>query len=146
MIILTGGFSNKSFFINIIFISYKFFWAILNLFSWNLNTFTNHKDQVCFLLICSFSTCCFVIILCINALHLFIIFTSCKHTGWACFLFYCFATILCNKTLHHLYLDRFIKTNSFLYQFPRWSLNFLNIRFTSAEVRMSKLSKVWYKI
>ena len=44
MIIMTGGFSKKSFFINVIFISYKLFWTILNLFSWNLNTFTNNKS------------------------------------------------------------------------------------------------------
>ena len=47
MIIVTGGFSKKSFFfINIIFIFLKFFWPILNLFSWNLNTFTKYKEQV----------------------------------------------------------------------------------------------------
>ena len=32
-----------------------------------------HKEQVCFLFICSFFTCCFMIILCNNALHLFIL-------------------------------------------------------------------------
>ena len=74
MIIVTGGFSKNSFFINIIFISYKFFWTLLNLFSWNLNTFTKHKEPVCFLFICSFCTCFFVIILHINALHLSILF------------------------------------------------------------------------
>ena len=31
-------------FINITFILQKFFWTILNLLSWNLNTFTKHKD------------------------------------------------------------------------------------------------------
>ena len=74
VIIVTGGFSKNSFFINIIFISYKFFWTLLNLFSWNLNTFTKHKEQVCFLFICSFFTRCFVIIVCINSLHLFVLF------------------------------------------------------------------------
>ena len=74
MIIVTGGFSRNFFFINIIFISQKFFWTILNLFSWNLNTFRKHKEQICFLFICSFFTRCFVIILCINALKLFVLF------------------------------------------------------------------------
>ena len=68
------AFSRNLFFINIVLISYKFFSTILNLFSWDLNTFTKHKEQVCFLFICSFFICCFVIILCINALHLFILF------------------------------------------------------------------------
>ena len=75
MIIVTSWFCKKYFFfINLIFISYKFFWTILNLFSWNLNTLTKHKEQVCFLLICSFFPCCYLIILCINTLHLFILF------------------------------------------------------------------------
>ena len=74
MIIVTCSFSKKSFFINIMFISYKFFWTILNLFSWSLNTFTKHKEQDCFLFICSFFTCCFVIILYINAVHFSILF------------------------------------------------------------------------
>ena len=42
-------------------IPYKFFWAILNMFSWNLNTFTKITEQVCFLFICSFFTGCFAI-------------------------------------------------------------------------------------
>ena len=40
--------------INMTCISYKLFWTILNLFSWNLNTFTKHKEQVCFLFVCLF--------------------------------------------------------------------------------------------
>ena len=32
------------------------------MFSWELNTFTKHTEQVCFLFICSFYTCCFVTI------------------------------------------------------------------------------------
>ena len=37
-----------------IIISKKFFWTILNLMSWNLNTFTKLTEQVCFLFSCSF--------------------------------------------------------------------------------------------
>ena len=40
-----------------IFISYKFFWNLFSLFSWNLNMCTKHKEQVCFLFICSLFTC-----------------------------------------------------------------------------------------
>ena len=42
--------------------------------SWNLNTFSKQKEQVCFLFICSFFTHCFLTIYCINALHLFVLF------------------------------------------------------------------------
>ena len=46
----------------IFFYYYKYFLeiillTILNLFSWNLNTFTKLTEQVCFLFICSFLTC-----------------------------------------------------------------------------------------
>ena len=56
----------EMFFINIF---YKFFWTILNLLYWNLNTFTKLTAQVCFLSTCSSFTC-FIIILRINALSL----------------------------------------------------------------------------
>ena len=56
MITVTVCFSKKYFFINITCTSYKLFSTILNLFSWNLNTFTKHKEQVCFLFICLFFT------------------------------------------------------------------------------------------
>ena len=138
MIIVTGDFFKKSsFFIHIISISKIFFWTILNLFSWHLNTFKKHKEQVCFLLTCSFFTCCFV--------HLLYFSTSSKHTGWVSSLIdCCFAITLCNQTLHLLFLDRFIKTNPFPCQpFSQWSLNFILIRLTSAEIWMSELSKVW---
>ena len=40
------------FFLNIIFISQKFYWTILNVLSWNLNTFykTQRKSMFCFYL------------------------------------------------------------------------------------------------
>ena len=79
---------------------------ILNLFSWNLKPFTKHKEQVCFLFICSFFTHCFVIILCINVIHLFELF-HCMQAHSAC----CFAITLCNNILHIFYLGRFTKTN-----------------------------------
>ena len=100
------------FFVNFIFISKKFFWTVFNLFSWNLNTFTKHKEQSCFSFICSFFTCCFVIILCIYASTFSYFPTAWKHTRWVCSLFYCFYAITpCNNTLQFLYLDRFIKTS-----------------------------------
>ena len=91
----------EMFFINIF---YKFFWTILNLLYWNLNTFTKLTIQVCFLSICSSFTC-FVIILRINALSTFLYFSIvCKHTGWVCSLFACcFAITLYINALHILY-------------------------------------------
>ena len=127
----------KSFFINIIFILQKFFWTILNLFSWNLNTFTKHKDWVCFLFICSFFTCCFVIIFLLTLSTFSYFCTTCKHTGWVCSLFaWCFAINLCNNALHLLYLTGSLKqTPKWVFyticlpcQSSWWSLNFLKIR------------------
>ena len=126
-----------------------FFLLILNLFlrnsfeqSWTCfwNTFTKHKEQVCFLFICSFFTCCFVIILHINALHLFIFSTAHEHTGWVCSLFDCCSAItLCNNALHLLYLDGFNKTNPSSISIFLMKLKF---SFNSAEIRMPKLPKV----
>ena len=86
MIIVISGFSKKSFFLILFFISKEFFWTILN------SLFHNH---------------------CVLAFPTFSNFsTACKHTGWVCSLFACsFAITLCNNTLHFLYWDRFIKTN-----------------------------------
>ena len=67
--------------------------------------------------------------------------TSCKHTGWASSLFDCFAISLCNKALHYLYFNKFLKMNSFFYQFSRWGLSFLKIRLTSAEIRIFETAK-----
>ena len=104
MITVTSGFSTGSFFINIIFISQKLFWMTLNFFSWNLSTFTKQKEPVCFLFICSFFTHCFVIILCINALHLFILFHCVQTWSWVCSLFaHCFTVTPYINTLHLLY-------------------------------------------
>ena len=64
MIIVTGGFSNKSLFLLILFLFPR---NSLEQSS-NLNIFTKHKEQVCFPFICSFFTRCFVIILYINIL------------------------------------------------------------------------------
>ena len=72
MIIVTSGFSKKCFY-------YNYFLEIIlnnfiNLFSWKLSTLTKHTEQFCFLFICLFFTCCFIIILCINTLYLFFFF------------------------------------------------------------------------
>ena len=76
MIIMTDWFSKK------------YFWTILNLLSWNLNTFTKLIEQFCFLFVGSFFTRCFVIVLCTLLLCTFLYFsTARKHTGWVCFLF-----------------------------------------------------------
>ena len=75
MIIVAVAFPRDlCFLINIIFIPYRFFWTILNLFPCNLNTLTKYKEQVCFLFIYSLFTYCFVIIQCIKVLHLSILF------------------------------------------------------------------------
>ena len=71
-----------------IIISQKFFWTILNLLSWNLNTFTKLLEQVCFLFICSFFACCFVIILCINTFHRFVLF-HCVKIHWMNLFSFC---------------------------------------------------------
>ena len=129
-------------FINIVFISYKFFWTILNLFSWNLNTFTKHKEQVCFLFICSFFTCYFVIILCINALHLSILFCCMLTHRMSLFSFF----IVVLQSLYVLSTlwawTGSLKQTLLPRKFSRWSLNFLKTRLNSAEIRMSELSKV----
>ena len=96
MIIVTSDFSKNFFFINI-FIFQKFFWTIFNLFSWNLNTITKHNEQVCFLCICSFFTHCFVIILCINVLHHFIL-SHCRLTTHRMTLF-SFCLLFCNHSM-----------------------------------------------
>ena len=141
-------------FINITFILQKFFWTILNLLSWNLNTFTKHKDWVCFLFICSFFTCCFVIIFLLTLSTFSYCSTTCKYTGWVCSLFaWCFAINLCSNALHLLYLTGSLKqTPKWVFyticlpcQFSWWSLNFLKIRLTSAQIRISKLSKACYQ-
>ena len=59
----------------------KFLWTILNLFSWNLNTFTKLTEQVCFLFVCSFFTLntldeSVLFLLIINALQLLNFFAS----------------------------------------------------------------------
>ena len=138
---MTGSFSKKSFF-NIIFICYKFFWTFLSMFSWNLNAFTKHKEQVSFLFICSFFTCCFIIILYVYALHLFILF--CCMWTYTMSLFSFFIVVL-----QSLYvLSNFcagtgsLKRAPLSCKFSWWSLNFLKTRLNSAEIGMSKLSKV----
>ena len=104
------------FFLNIIFISQKFYWIILNVLSWSLNTFykTQRKSMFCFYLFSFYLF--FSSSLCVLTVSIFLyFFTACKHTGWLCFLFAChFAITLCNNTLHLLQLDRFIKTNPYM--------------------------------
>ena len=147
MIIVTGVFSKKAFFYY--FLYFYFLEIVLNdlelvILEYKHIYKTKNKSvfflSVCFLLVVSYSFC----VLMLSTFSHFS--TFCKHTGWVCSLFdSCFAITLCNNALYLLYLDRFIKGNSFPCQFSQWSLNFLNIRLTSAEIRMSKLSEVWYK-
>ena len=106
---------------------------------------TKRKEQVCFYFICSFFTC-FVISLCINALRLFVLSTVCKHTGWVCSPFdYCFAITLCNTLSTFCILTGSLKQTPLARQLSQWSQNFLKIWLSSAEIRMSKLSKVGYQ-
>ena len=144
-----------NFFIINIFTSQKFFWTILNLFTWNLSTFSKHKDPVCFLFICSIFTHCFIIILCIKALQLFGLF-QCMHIHRVS-LFSFLLVVL--QQLHVIMLSTFCtwtgslkwtpKLTSYVIYLPAqffwWSLNFPKIRLTTAENRMPKLSKGLYQ-
>ena len=148
LIIVTGGFFKK-FFINIVLFSWKFFWKILKLFFWNLNTLTqlqNTKNKSVFLLSAHFLLAV-TKSFCVLTLSTFSYFSApCKHAKCVCSPFdYCFAINLCNNALHPLYMDRFSKTNLSSLSFPWWSLNFLKTRLNSVEIRISKLSKVWYE-
>ena len=94
MIIVTGEFSMKSL---LLFLrnSFKQFWTYL---------LQNSQNKFVFFLSIHFFTCSFVIILCINTFHLFVLFTACKHTGWVCSLFaHCFAITVYINTPHLLY-------------------------------------------
>ena len=91
--------------------------------SWNLKTFTKLAGLVCFLFIYSFFTCCFVIILCTNALHLFVPpLHACINTldvvGWAQSAFYlftcCFAiTLYINACIFYTFCTTEEKTGRF---------------------------------
>ena len=113
-------------FINVIFISQKFFWAILIFFSWNFNTFTKHNEQICFLFIYSFFTCCFIIILRIDTSP-FCTFPMHVNTRDKSVLFF----IVVSQSLYIISLSTFciwtglLKQNPLLSQFSWWSLNFL---------------------
>ena len=94
MIIVTDEFSMKSL---LLFLrnSFKQFWTYL---------LQNSQNKFVFFLSIHFFTCCFVIILCINTFHLFVLFTACKDTGWVCSLFaHCFTITVYINTLHLLY-------------------------------------------
>ena len=66
------------------------------------------KIKSCFLFICLFFTCCFVSF-CLLTFSAFSYFSdACKHRMS---LFSFCAITLYNNALHHLHLDRFIKTN-----------------------------------
>ena len=146
IITLTGGFFKKSFFVNIVFVSQKFFQTILKLFSWNLNTLTqlqNTKDKSVFFLSAHFLLAV-TKSFCVLTLSTFSYFsTVCKHARCVCSLFdYCFEINLCNNTLHLLYMDRFIKTNLSSVSISFMKLKFSKTRLNSVEIRIYKLSKV----
>ena len=128
---------NIYFFIDIICI--KFFWRILNLLSWNLNTFTKCKEQVSF-------TCCFAIIL-FYPFHLFIIF-HCKLTHkmsqFSFWLLFCNPSVITRSTF--CTWTGSLKWTPLPCQFSVWSINFLlKISLISAEITTSNLSKAWYQ-
>ena len=109
MIIVISSFS-KSLSLLILFLFPINFLNNLELVFLEFKHLQNVRKKYVFFLSCSFFTCCFMIILWINALHLFIFSGACKHTGRVCSLFYCcFAITLC--AFHLLCLSRFIKTN-----------------------------------
>ena len=105
----------------------------------------NTKNKSVFFLICSFFTC-LVTILCINAFHHFVLFRLVEtQDESALFL------IVFSQSLYIIILSTFctwigsLKETPLICRFSWWSLNFLKTRLTSAEFRMSKLSKVWYQ-
>ena len=123
MIIVTSGFSQKSFFYWYYLYFLEIFWRFLNLFSWNLNTFTKHKEQVFFFLICSIFTCLFR-----------------NHS-----LYYRFPPFRIFPLQVNTWTDS-LKWTPLPCQFSWWSISvLLKIRLISAEINMSKLSKVWYQ-
>ena len=79
--------------LELVFLKFKHFYKI-------------HRKSL-FSFICLFFTRCFIIFLCINTLHLFILSyfsTTCKHTWWVCSLLaYCFIITLYISALHLLY-------------------------------------------
>ena len=87
MIIVTGGFSKKSFFYQYYFHFLEILLNDLELVFLEFKHIYKIKERVCFLFICSFFTCCFVIILCINVLHLFILFDCTMNLFSFCLLF-----------------------------------------------------------
>ena len=80
-------------------ISKKFFWTILSLFFF-LEFKHIYKTQRTNLFTFSFFNGCFKIILCINILHLFVLFHCVQTHRMSSFFASCFAITLCNKALH----------------------------------------------
>ena len=100
----------------------------------------NTKNKSVFYL--SFFTCCFVIILCINALHLSILFCCMLTHRMSLFSFFIVVLqSLCVLSTLWAWTGS-LKQTLLPRKFSRWSLNFLKTRLNSAEIRMSKLSKV----
>ena len=93
MIIVTSSFS-KSFSLVILFLFPINFLNNLELVFLEFKHLQNVRKKYVFFLSCSFFTCCFMIILWINALHLFIFSGACKHNGRVCSLL-----LLCNHSM-----------------------------------------------
>ena len=75
------AFPRNLFFINIVFFLLEILLNDLEIVFLELkhiNTFTKQKEQIYFLFTCSFFTCCFILILCMNAFHLFVLFLCVK--------------------------------------------------------------------
>ena len=98
MIIVTSDFSKKSFFYY-----YYFLKIIFNDLKLVFLVFKPHRANLFSFYIYSFLTPCFLIILCINALHLSVFSTACKYTEWVSFLFACFTMYI--NALYLLYFS-----------------------------------------
>ena len=141
---MTGDFSNKSFLLILLLFLRNFFERSSTYFLGIQTCLQNTKNRSVFLLFVHF------LLVVLQSLYVLMLptfsyfSTACKHTEWVCSLFDClFVITLGNDAFFHLlYLDRFIKMNSSSISIFWWRLNFLKIRLTSAEIRMSKLSKI----
>ena len=131
MIIVTSSFFRKSFFLNIFFP--KILLNDLELVFLDLNLFTRYKEQVCVLTLSTFP------LFTQNESFLFLTVVS-QSLYVITFSTFCTWTISWKQTPKWTFYIIHLPC-----QFSWWSLNFLKIRLISAEIRMSKLSKVWYQ-
>ena len=108
------AFAGNLFFINIIFIFYNFFLTILNLFSWNLNTFTKHI----------YKKSALVLLAILQSLYVIILFTFSTWTGSL------------KRTRKWIFYAIYLQ-----FQFSWWSLNSLKIRLAQLKLECLNCQK-----